>query len=227
MDSFIDDVYELIRFGRGDPGRLEHIKNTLEDKRTLFTSDRKYVEELAAKYLVTKEKTNVVTNQPDSIVESSYKPKFCGKCGVSLPDNADFCVECGHPIKEFKIASPTLGTRSKDNENIKFTKKEHHYEPKKRKQIGTGKAIGIGIGVFFLFMIIISAAFVELGSASNDEGLTENQKSIIQIIKDSCSNNMAYLQSDAAGKAVEEKCMEKVEEKIQEFKQMNIGNKVP
>ena len=40
----IDGINKLIRLGKGDSGRLEHIKDTLENNKKLYESDRKWIE---------------------------------------------------------------------------------------------------------------------------------------------------------------------------------------
>lgn len=52
MDDLLEKVSELIRLSKGDLGRLEHIKNTLENRRTLYLSDKRYVEDLISKYII-------------------------------------------------------------------------------------------------------------------------------------------------------------------------------
>lgn len=95
----INNVNELIRLGKGDLGRLGHIKNTLESNRALYTSDKKYVEELVSKYMSSK-------NQPDpkEPLEEKYDENrisdtseviFCWKCGASSQSNQNFCSKCG------------------------------------------------------------------------------------------------------------------------------------
>ena|GEM_PF-5500155 len=215
----MDDVYELINLGKGDLNRLYHIKDTLENNRTLYASDRKYVEELATKYLETKNGT-----EPEHR-ESSYKPKFCGKCGTSLPDNVNFCVGCGYPTDQSVSYKQEFG--NKNNESKDSTKNEFHTSMKKPKKIGTLKAIGIGIATLFLVMIIGGALISSNPNFDKYQGLTANQKSIIQSMEDNCSYNMAYLQSDYAGKLVEEKCMKSVDKNILKFKQQNEQNNSP
>ena len=49
MDSILDDIEGLLKLKIGDIARLEHIKKTLESKKTLYDSDREYVETLTQK----------------------------------------------------------------------------------------------------------------------------------------------------------------------------------
>ena len=62
--SLIDDVKELIKLGKGDLGRLEHIKDTLENKKKCYDSDRKYVQKLKEVHISTTETTIQPNDEP-------------------------------------------------------------------------------------------------------------------------------------------------------------------
>ena len=52
MDSFIvEDVNALLKLKKGDPSRLNHIKDLCEAKEIVSLSDRKYIERLASQHL--------------------------------------------------------------------------------------------------------------------------------------------------------------------------------
>ena len=52
MDSFIlEDVNSLLKLKKGDPARLEHIKELCEANGIISLSDRKYIERLSSQYL--------------------------------------------------------------------------------------------------------------------------------------------------------------------------------
>jgi len=52
MDSFIvEDVNALLKLKKGDPSRLNHIKDLCEANEIVSLSDRKYIERLASQYL--------------------------------------------------------------------------------------------------------------------------------------------------------------------------------
>jgi hypothetical protein len=61
----LEHVNKLLEMKVGDIGRLEHIKNTLENNKTLYTSDKKYVEDLTSKYLSNK-KIGTISQSEDS-----------------------------------------------------------------------------------------------------------------------------------------------------------------
>ena len=51
MTSLLDNVIQLLNLGVGDLGRLEHIKNSLEENKTLYSSDRMYLEKLIEQHI--------------------------------------------------------------------------------------------------------------------------------------------------------------------------------
>ena len=50
MQSLLDQVNILIKMKVGDPYRLEHIKLMLKQKRTVYGSDRAYLDKLIHEY---------------------------------------------------------------------------------------------------------------------------------------------------------------------------------
>jgi len=55
-DELIDHVVYLIDSKKGDPGRLNYILNTLQDGKSLYNSDKKYLDTLISTYMGTKKK---------------------------------------------------------------------------------------------------------------------------------------------------------------------------
>jgi len=85
----LDDVNNLIKLGKGDQGRLEHIKATLESNKILFASDREYLQRLVSDNL-----ESSLSSEPAKIPEE--RKEFCGKCGAEISDNSsNFCSKCG------------------------------------------------------------------------------------------------------------------------------------
>lgn len=96
MDELLNHVHELIRLQKGDLGRLEHIKNTLENNRTLYTSDIQYVEGLVQKHLLsTNESQPDLENTSQVRVNNVSETVFCWKCGSALQADQNFCPKCG------------------------------------------------------------------------------------------------------------------------------------
>jgi hypothetical protein len=129
MTSLLNDVNILISKRVGDLSRLEHIKETIENNKQLYDSDRKYIDDLTEKHLFSKEipdDTPKVEEKPTIKEESPKKeePKvspteipnkttsqgsFCGNCGASKAKEQDFCTKCGQQ----NYSNPQKSTRSK------------------------------------------------------------------------------------------------------------------
>lgn len=146
LDELIDEVNELISLGHGDLGRLTHIKNTLERNGSLFDSDRKYLKNLVTKYLNIQRKTDTDLHG----IKHEYQPKCCGKCGTSIQNEAEFCIECGFPINERKIDNKTKSTIEN---NFTKSKSNSHKQKKSNKK----KIVIIMVALVIVFFFVISA----------------------------------------------------------------------
>ena len=84
-ESFLDTVNILLNLQVGDLSRLEHIKRMILEKKPLYTSDEKYVENLASTYI------------KDHQTEEIEQPKLinCRNCSTSIAEDAKFCTLCG------------------------------------------------------------------------------------------------------------------------------------
>ncbi|MGI0070304.1 MAG: hypothetical protein ACREAN_08640, partial [Nitrosopumilaceae archaeon] len=51
LDELIENVLQLINSKKGDVGRLNYILSMLQEDRTLYTSDKKYLESLISTYI--------------------------------------------------------------------------------------------------------------------------------------------------------------------------------
>lgn len=79
--SLLDDVKKLLSLGIGDTGRLEHIKITLEDGKTLYDSDEQYIIKLTEQYLSDKTET-----KPDKV--RTLHPKETSAVPDPTPEHA-------------------------------------------------------------------------------------------------------------------------------------------
>ncbi len=120
MSSLLDDVNQLLNQNKGDAGRLNHIKETLEKNKILYVSDRQYLTDLSKKYLENKikktsqiktnlnyseksddmlysENENIVGNDESKIYiqKESESKIFCTSCGNQMLGSAQFCTNCG------------------------------------------------------------------------------------------------------------------------------------
>lgn len=79
--TLLDNVKRLLVLGVGDKGRLEHIKDSLEKNKTLYSSDRNYVENKIKQYLQNPNyinelnKTNTHENQIEKTIEKPEQIK--------------------------------------------------------------------------------------------------------------------------------------------------------
>lgn len=92
----VEEVNELLRLGVGDAFRLEHIKQAYIHEKTVWSSDKKYLEDLRAKYLVR------ITPEEDEAVEKIH----CWKCGRKNPVGANYCMACGAALFEVGRDAP-------------------------------------------------------------------------------------------------------------------------
>lgn len=77
MDSILEDVKRLLFLGVGDTARLQHIEDSLNNNRTVYMSDRKYVEDLIIKHF-SKNDTFESTQETatDNVSEDPEKNNF-------------------------------------------------------------------------------------------------------------------------------------------------------
>jgi len=124
MQSLLDQVNILIKMKVGDPYRLEHIKLMLKQKRTVYGSDRAYLDHLIHDYIEevkTQKKLSKLRGEDpfeeepetiisEEVVEDEDKDElvelehiYCWKCGKSIPVNSKFCLDCGSEIKKPEV----------------------------------------------------------------------------------------------------------------------------
>ena len=122
MQSLLDQVNILIKMKVGDPYRLEHIKLMLKQKRTVYGSDRAYLDHLIHDYIeqvkTQKKLAKIRGEDPyeedsetmvseediedeDDVVEMEHI--YCWKCGKSIPVNSKFCLDCGSDVKNPEV----------------------------------------------------------------------------------------------------------------------------
>ncbi len=103
MSSFLEDVSNLLKLGIGDLGRLEYIKQTLENNKMMYVSDREYLQKLVRQHLSNENTSEVQTmkekppetNEEKSSIEDVEHSQFCGKCGKKIESKNNFCPICG------------------------------------------------------------------------------------------------------------------------------------
>lgn len=101
-----DQIDSLIKLGIGDIERLKHIKQSLEQNKPIYNSDKDYVEKLVLQHIsnLTKnnesEKEHGSNNSVNSGSETSSNVVYCGKCGHGISETTNFCPKCGAEINQ-------------------------------------------------------------------------------------------------------------------------------
>ena len=153
----LDDVNYLISNGIGDLSRLEHIKETLQNNKELYDSDRKYLDELSEKYLFSNQKTvDTPKVEPNTIIkeesshetlkdssteipiETASQESFCENCGANKGKESNFCSKCGAGVK------PQQNTPQQSNPNRMIQR------PYEWKSEGTTLVLAIILGILGL-----------------------------------------------------------------------------
>lgn len=112
MDTpdIVDDVNALLKLGVGDAYRLEHIKQSYIDNKTIWITDANYLDKLREKYLT---KYNTATLVTEEEPEDDGKKIHCWKCGKKTPLRANFCMVCGAPLFDVGAENQAIATETK------------------------------------------------------------------------------------------------------------------
>lgn len=130
LDSQLDEVSKLLEMGIGDVGRLESIKSSYKKNRTIYVSDRKYVQKLVNQYLtdeirndspkIKPTKTSSESIIEEKSVEDKMEIEFCGKCGNKLKEQTNFCPKCGSFLSSNEKQSESTKNIPHNNPQIKY-----------------------------------------------------------------------------------------------------------
>ena len=169
MQSLLDQVNILIKMKVGDPYRLEHIKLMLKQKRTVYGSDRAYLDHLIHDYIeqvkTQKKLAKIRGEDPfeedsetmvseediedeDDVVDMEHI--YCWKCGKSIPVNSKFCLDCGSDVKNPEVKEDPV---EKIPDKVIETKSNN----------GNKKNILIVIGVLAILAVIGGAVVMNNG----------------------------------------------------------------
>ena len=171
MQSLLEQVNILIKMKVGDPYRLEHIKLMLKQKRTVYGSDRAYLDKLIHEYIeqvktqkklskirgenpFEEDSENILSEEnidENDVIEMQYI--YCWKCGKSIPVNSKFCLECGSDVKNPQVREDDDKSPDKSPDKI----------IKKKSNNGNTKNIIIVIGVLGILTIIGGAVAMNGG----------------------------------------------------------------
>ena len=188
----------------GDAYRLEHIKLMLKQKRTVYGSDRVYLDHLIDEYIEQiktqkqlskirdddpfEETSETITSEEDvegdgdeyeeeELVELEHI--YCWKCGKSIPVNSKFCLDCGSDIKKPEVKEEPV-------EEISDKITEETVENK--SNVGNKKNIFIVIGVLAILAVIGGTVVMEgtfdktISSIDDKEALSKETTSSITPI---------------------------------------------
>jgi len=191
MQSLLDQVNILIKMQVGDPYRLEHIKLMLKQKRTVYGSDRAYLDKLIHEYIeqvktqkklakirgenpFEEDSENILSEEnvdEDDVIEMQHI--YCWKCGKSIPVNSKFCLECGSDVKNPEVKEDTV-------EKIPDKIPDKVIETKSNN--GNKKNILIVIGVLAILAVIGGAVVVNNGfdkTVSSDDDSVQPPTEVI------------------------------------------------
>ncbi|GFN40566.1 MAG: putative TM2 multi-domain protein [Marine Group I thaumarchaeote] len=70
-DELIEKIQKLIELKKGDPGRLEHILNSIKQRKSLFSSDQKYLDNLIETHLSKESKVEVPLSSKEEKIETN------------------------------------------------------------------------------------------------------------------------------------------------------------
>jgi len=177
LQSLLDQVNILIKMNVGDAYRLEHIKLMLKQKRTVYGSDRVYLDHLIDEYIEQiktqkqlskirdddpfEETSETITSEEEvegdgdeyeeeELVELEHI--YCWKCGKSIPVNSKFCLDCGSDIKKPEVKE----------EIVKETQDKIPDEViGKKSNAGNKKNILIVVGILAILAIIGGVVVME------------------------------------------------------------------
>jgi len=143
--DLIHNVNKLLSLGVGDPNRLEHIRKSCIQSKTLWDTDRRYLEHLVNQYLSAPLESKTTIAQKINLGDS-VKIIYCWKCGSKTPHKANFCMNCGAELYE-------VGKESEVEQTPRRLKK--------KKPIVIGRKTPILIGVSLLVLSIAGFAYYE------------------------------------------------------------------
>lgn len=140
-EDIVDNVNALLNLGVGDAYRLEHIKQSYIENKTIWVTDQSYLQHMTEKYLI--KRSNIQTNSEDnSVKETEEEDKIhCWKCGKKSSLGANFCMVCGASL--FEVATDSEVERESIPSNL----------TNKTKSINLKIPIMIGIPVLILAII--------------------------------------------------------------------------
>ena len=192
LQSLLDQVNILIKMKVGDPYRLQHIKLMLKQKRSVYGSDRAYLDHLIHDYIEEvktqkklskirgenpfEENSETITSDEDVedddddlvVLENIY----CWKCGKSIPVNSKFCLSCGCDVKNPEVKEEDAEELTKKLPE-ELTKKLSNDSIENNSSNGNKKNLFIIIGVLAI-LVVIGGAVVMGGGFDKYDSLGDD-----------------------------------------------------
>ena len=155
MDStdVVDDVNALLKLGVGDSYRLEHIKQAYLQNKTIWITDRNYLQQMKEKYL-TKLTSDTQSNIDENLENDPADGDVihCWKCGKKASLGANFCMICGSSLFDVGAKPQTVSQQPPSN-----TMKN----PSKTIGIKIPIIIGVPVLILILFGVGFSQGFFD------------------------------------------------------------------
>ncbi len=145
--DIVDDVNALLKLGVGDAYRLEHIKQSYIDNKTIWITDNNYLQQMIGKYL-TKHQFDEQKDNDEKSEDGTEEEDMvhCWKCGKKGPLGANFCMVCGSSIFEVGAESQPADVQVPSRQSKNPTKT-------------IGLKIPVIVGIPVLILIIIGGAY--------------------------------------------------------------------
>jgi len=181
--DIIDALNQLLKLGVGDPYRLEHIKQTYIQNKTIWETDQKYLDRLRDRHLFRLIPKPQTDTPEDSTTSEPEQQDFihCWHCGSKNPIAGNFCMVCGSSL--FEIGKSEYA----DSEKI-----SRYASQTKQKTIGKKIPIMIGIPVLLLAIIGVGASqglFSDVFDNTPSEDITEPKSSSEDITEPKSSTS--------------------------------------
>jgi len=169
--DIVDAVNALLKLGVGDPYRLEHIKQSYIQNKTLWDTDQNYLERLKDKYLLRLIPKPQTDTHKDSTTSEPVPQDFihCWHCGSKNSIAGNFCMVCGYTL--FEVGK---------SEHPGSEKISRYTSQSKQKTISKKIPIMIVIPVLILVIIGVGASqglFSDVFDKSTSEDITELKSS--------------------------------------------------
>ena len=107
--TLLNNVIQLLNLGVGDTGRLEHIKESLEKNKTLYFSDRGYIENMIEQHIGKQENRSDQIKNPNSD-ESIMIRSSKSENNIKNTQVKEVLIESGKYEKELPVRKNIIGS---------------------------------------------------------------------------------------------------------------------